>query len=199
MVRDCIVVRIHDSALSETLQLDSELTLEKVKKLVWQKEAVHEHQQFLSSKSSEGLRAVVDAMTKGNSKQRSCRGRQNRSLSRPPTQQSQPANQQVCTRCGKGVHSRSTCPTREAVCHKCNKKGHYSAVCRTKAVAAVPGESLETAYLDTVERDSSSHQPWIHHIKVNNIVTAFKIDTGAEVTAISEETYGLLNSELKKA
>ena len=198
MVRDRIVVRIRDSALSERLQLDSELILEKAKKLVWQKEAVHEHQQFLSSKSSEVLRAVVDAMTKGNSKQRSCRGRQNRSLSRPPTQQSQPANQQVCTRCGKGVHSRGTCPTREAVYHKCNKKGHYSAICRTKAVAAVPGEPLETAYLDTVERDSSSHQPWICHIKVNDIVTAFKIDTGAEVTAISEETYGLLNSELSK-
>ena len=69
MVRNCIVVGIHDSALSERLQLDSELTLEKAKKLVWQKEAVHEHQQFLSSKSSEGLGAVVNAMTKGNSKQ----------------------------------------------------------------------------------------------------------------------------------
>ena len=181
MVRDRILVGIRDSALSERLQLDSKLTLEKAKKLVWQKEAVHEHQQFLSNKSSERLGAVVDAMTKGNSKQRSCRGRQNRSLSRPPTQQSQPANQPVCTRCGKGVHFRSTCPAREAVCHKCNKRGHYSTVCCTKAVAAVSGEPLETAYLDTVERDSSSHQPWICHIKVNDIVTAFKIDTGAEV------------------
>ena len=82
---------------------------------------------------------VKDAMTKGNSKQRSCIGRQDRSVSRPPTQQSQPANQQVCTRCGKGVHSRSTCPAREAVCHKCNKKGHYSAVSHTKTAAAVSG------------------------------------------------------------
>ena len=65
-------------------------------------------------------------------------------------------------------------------------------------MAAVSGEPLETTYLDTVEKDSSSHQPWISHIKVNDIVTVFKIDTGAEVTAISEETYGLLNSELSK-
>ena len=159
MVHDRIVVGIRDSALSERLQLDSELTLEKAKKLIRQKEVVHEYQQFLSSKSSEGLVAIVDAMTKENSKQRSHRGRQNQSLSRPPTQQSQPANQQVCTWCGKGVHSHSTCPAREAVCHKCNKKGHYSAVCHTKAMAAVSGEPLETAYLDTVERDSSSYQP----------------------------------------
>ena len=190
------MVGICDSALFERLQLNSELTLEKAKKLVRQKEAVHEHQQFLTSKSREG--AVVDAVTKTNSKQRSCRGRQNRSFTRPPTQQSQPTNQQVCTRCGKGVHSRNTYLAKEAICHKCNKKGHYSAVCHTKAVATVSGEPLETAYLDTIERDSSSHQPWICHINVNNIPTAFKIDTGAEVTAISEETFCLLNSELNK-
>ena len=88
MVHDSIVVGICDSALSERLQLDSELTLEKAKKLVWQKEAVHKHQQFLTSKSREG--AVVDTMTKS---KRSCRGRQNQSFRRPPTQQSQPTNQ----------------------------------------------------------------------------------------------------------
>ena len=64
MVRNRIVDGIRDSALSEKLQLDSELTLEKTKKLVRQKEAVHEHQQFLTGKSSEG--AVVEAMTKNN-------------------------------------------------------------------------------------------------------------------------------------
>ena len=93
------------------------------------------------------------------------------------------------------MHSRNTCPAREAICYKC---GHYSVVCHTKAVTAVSGEPLGTAYLDTVERYSSSHQPWICHINVNNIPIAFTIDTGAEVTAISEETFRLLNSELSK-
>ena len=44
MIRDCIVVGICDDALSERLQLDSELTLEKAKTLVRQQEAVHEQQ-----------------------------------------------------------------------------------------------------------------------------------------------------------
>ena len=48
MICDRIVVGIRDSALSERLQLDPELTLEKAKKLVRQREAVHEQQQFLS-------------------------------------------------------------------------------------------------------------------------------------------------------
>ena len=70
-------------------------------------------------------------------------------------------------------------------------------MCRTKAMAAVSGE--ETACLDTVERDSSSHSPWICQIKLNEILTPFKIDTGAEVTAISEATFLSLNSELSKS
>ena len=64
MICDCIIVRIRDSALSEKLQLDLELTLEKTKKLVRQREAVHEHQQFLSGKSSEGT--MVETVSKGN-------------------------------------------------------------------------------------------------------------------------------------
>ena len=41
MIRNRIVVGIRDTILSERLQLDSELTLEKAKKFVWQREAVH--------------------------------------------------------------------------------------------------------------------------------------------------------------
>lgn len=62
MICDRIVVGICDTALSERLQLDSKLNLEKAKKLVQQKEAVHEHQQFISGKSSEGT--VVETATK---------------------------------------------------------------------------------------------------------------------------------------
>lgn len=47
MIRDRIVVGIRDEALSERLQLDSELTLEKAKTLVRQREAVHEQQALL--------------------------------------------------------------------------------------------------------------------------------------------------------
>ena len=96
-------------------------------------------------------------MTKTNSKQRSYRGRQNRSFTRPSTQQSQPTNQQVCTRCEKGMNSRGACPAREAICHKCNKKGHYGAVCRTKVVAAVSGEPLEIQHTLTLLRETEVH------------------------------------------
>ena len=47
MIRDRLVVGIQDAALSQLLQLDAELTLEKAKKRVRQREAVAEQQQAL--------------------------------------------------------------------------------------------------------------------------------------------------------
>jgi len=47
LIRDRIVVGIRDSTLSERLQMDSELTLEKAKSFVRQREAVHDQQQAL--------------------------------------------------------------------------------------------------------------------------------------------------------
>ena len=50
MLRDRLVVGIQDVALSERLQMESELTLEKAMKMVRQKEAVHEHNSQLQGK-----------------------------------------------------------------------------------------------------------------------------------------------------
>ena len=47
MIRDQIVVCIRDSSLSERLQMDESLTLEKAKKLVRQRETVKEQRPFL--------------------------------------------------------------------------------------------------------------------------------------------------------
>ena len=44
MIRDQLVIGIQDSRLSERLQMDPDLTLEKAKKLIRQSEAVDEHQ-----------------------------------------------------------------------------------------------------------------------------------------------------------
>ena len=47
MIRDRLVVGIRDASLSQQLQLDSELTLEKTKKKIRQREAVGEQQREL--------------------------------------------------------------------------------------------------------------------------------------------------------
>ena len=48
MIRDRLVVGIRDASLSERMQMESDLTLDQAKKLVRQREAVHEQQEILN-------------------------------------------------------------------------------------------------------------------------------------------------------
>ena len=57
MLRGRLVVGIRDLAMSQKLQMDAELTLEKAKKAIRQKEAVHEQQQQLRGDGS--AKAIV--------------------------------------------------------------------------------------------------------------------------------------------
>ena len=99
------------------------------------------------------------------------------------------AKTKPCTRCGKGVHPRDKCPAKDATCHRCHKMGHYSSQCFTKKISKVANESYleETAFLDTVLSNDTS--AWFASIDLNECKTAFKLDIGAEVTAISKITH----------
>ena len=48
LIRDCLVVGIRDSSLSERLQLESELTLDRAKQLIHQRESVQCQQELLN-------------------------------------------------------------------------------------------------------------------------------------------------------
>ncbi len=96
-----------------------------------------------------------------------------------------------CKCCSRERHSADRCPARNATCHKCNRKGHYSAQCLSKTVAAVTQEiNLDAAFLGTVVSEQKSS--WTIELLLGSKRTPFKLDTGAEVTAISEETYKTL-------
>ena len=96
-----------------------------------------------------------------------------------------------CTRCGKEQHTRNKCPARDATCHKCGKKGHYSTQCRSKTVDQ---SNLETAFLDAATA-AAEENAWYADILVGKYRgerVTFKLDTGAEVTAVSQDTYRML-------
>ena len=140
MIRDRLVVGIQDAALSQQLQLDADLTLEKAKKRTRQREAVAEQQQVL--KGTAGVANSPDGI-------HSRRGQQSRAAaSGRPTGK-------PCTRCGKGQHPREKCPAKEATCYQCQKKGHYGSQCFSKQISRskVTSENhlqVDTAFLDTV-------------------------------------------------
>ena len=119
MIRDRLVVGIRDAVLSEKLQLDADLTLEKAKKSIRQREAIREQQTILDETNG----ANVDAMH--NSRGRGQRDRRpgdakHRSNRPKHSEKQQPLSPKRCTRCGKETHTRSKCPAKDAVCHNCH-------------------------------------------------------------------------------
>ena len=112
LIRDRLIVGIRNSLLSEQLQMDAELTLEKAKKLIQQKGAVHGQQSILHR--SESTAGPIDAVKSGNSRDKNqIATRQYR----PPRRSRQPPQSaKHCTRYGKSPHSGDKCPARESLC-----------------------------------------------------------------------------------
>ena len=183
-------VGIRDSSLSERLQLDPNLTLEKAKKSIRQREAVHEQQGILSGTEPPSLDAVRSSKERGLGRPRDRRDRREQ-RTRPVTARGgarQRSSPKQCTRCGKEPHARDRCPAKNETCNKCQNIGHYGAQCRTKNVS-LDESGLETAFLDATT-STTRETAWFVDISVGrHKKVTFKLDTGAEVTAVSQETY----------
>ena len=191
MIRDRLVVGIRDTALSERLQLDAELTLEKAKKAIRQREAVQQQQSILIGTD----RCNVDAVRPINHHRRQRKRpesqyRASRALNSNGDKSKVKSQPKLCMRCGKEPHAYNKCPAKDATCRKCQRKGHYSSQCRSKHVDE---SGLETTFLDaTTSSSPTGETAWFVKVCVGRHAkkeVTFKLDTGAEVTAISQETY----------
>ena len=203
MIRNRIVIGIRDKALSERLQLDTELTLDKAKCLVRQREAVQEHQGMLDVDTKKP-ESMVDSVKQ---QQKAWSHRSYSNPGRRDTQsrgKKQSGGTEKCTRCGRTQHSRRDCPTKEAVCHACKKRGHFQSQCfsrssgsKNKSVAEVTVDSDDdTAFLGTIT-EGSELNCWKSKIIIEEREIPFKLDTGAEVTVVSQEVLELLGASDK--
>jgi len=88
-----------------------------------------------------------------------------------------------CTRCGKSPpHSKEQCPGKEITCKKCHKEGHFQTICRKNVQSQNGGW----------KRHLSGSNLWHRSVIAMDYSTSpleFKIDTGADVTAIPETKY----------
>ncbi|UYV73868.1 K02A2.6-like [Cordylochernes scorpioides] len=161
MIRDRLVVGVKNFNLSEKLQLESELTLEKAIQIVRQSESVKNQQKEIRQ----------DTENRDN-------------------HQGWSSNEKrKCFRCGyyQG-HSKERCPAKDAICNKCRKKGHFAKVCHTKTIQEV-SSSQTNAFIGIVGKQENVEDKWCEVIKVNDQPIKFKIDTGAEVLVMPEEIY----------
>ncbi|KAK0145431.1 hypothetical protein N1851_015677 [Merluccius polli] len=179
-IRDRIVVGILDKEVSRKLQLMKDLTLAVTIETVRQSEEVASQ----VSMQEEATGAVHEVSHKFH-KNAKFRGKQR-------------GGNKGCGKCGKERHSQEeNCPARESTCNTCNKVGHWSRVCRNKkAVSEVTeqqqsySEQQRSYFLGAVSKaaDGSSEQ-WAVKLLVGSTPVEFKIDTGADVNIIREETY----------
>ena len=207
MIRDRLVVGIRDEAMSERLQMESKLTLDKAKKLIRQREAVQQQQGIL--KGSNETLETINARSKAKSRTQRRLVPLDQPVTRQPVQKAK-----LCRHCGKSSHPHQSCPAKDATCFRCNRKGHYGSQCLSKTVAEIanPLQELtvnnssdgdlysDTVYLNAVNRNNEKQ--WYVQIQVEKDPVTFKVDTGAEVTAMSETTfYSLKKSapQLKKS
>ncbi|UYV64427.1 Mad [Cordylochernes scorpioides] len=192
LIRDRIVVGVRDKALSERMQLDSELTLEKAVKMVRQQEAVRQQQVDLQRPSTSQKVNQV----KFNSKKQS------------PKQQQQPSRKKEksaktrsrCPTCGGFTHREGqACRAEGQRCNLCSKAGHFANCCpdkqaKTAEVKAVSELDEEIGFLLEVSavEDSSNldndedecRRRWTAEIQVNRKKVKFKLDSQADVTCV---------------
>ncbi|UYV63198.1 K02A2.6-like [Cordylochernes scorpioides] len=170
LIRDRIVVGVRDKALSERMQLDSELTLEKAVKMVRQQEAVRQQQVDLQRPST------------SQKKEKSAKTRSR------------------CPECGGFTHREGqACRAEGQKCNLCSKTGHFANYCpdkqaKTAEVKAVFELDEEIGFLLEVSavEDSSNldddegecRRRWTAEIQVNGKKVKFKLDSQADVTCV---------------
>ena len=130
LIRDRIVVGIKDKKLSEQLQLDSKLTLEKAITKTRQSETVKKQQTFLQETKSDPPPAHVDRLSKGKGKDSK---EDMKKKKKPPKSKNGKTPEAQCPRCMGQPHPKRLCPARESKCNKCSKVGHWAKACRSQS------------------------------------------------------------------
>ena len=182
---------LRDRKLSEKLQLDAQLTLEKAISLARQSETVKKQQPILHGEQPEKIDRVYDS--KGTTK-KLFKPKQKGKQSDSKQQASVKTNQQ-CMRCLGPNHPKKQCPARDSKCHSCSKIGHWSKVCKGSTVAKV--REVETSDYFLGEISGKQVTPWTAKVCVYDKRMEFKLDSGADITVVPVNKYTSLGNKVK--
>ena len=87
------------------------------------------------------------------------------------------------------------CPAKDSICHKCHKKGHCKTVFRSKREVreVLVSDDSQDEFLGVIHSEtdslSSTEALWTTNLELNGRNIEFKIDTGVDLTVISEQEY----------
>ena len=225
-IRDRLVLGIKDRDLTKKLQLETDLTLKKAidlsrhyemvtSQVSEQKESI-DHMKVDRTERSQ--LPNIDQLRRGR------RGINQKTQERPDFENNdwydsrpRPLNSNItsCGNCGYD-HVKGRCPAFNKECNYCHSFNHFARVCRKKSQKPTysrgqsslrrveeqfnHGEldipsitSDQTKSVDGVQKEP----PWTVNLTLNSKSIPLKIDTGADVSVISSQTYNEMNPKPK--
>lgn len=192
-IRDRIVIGISDNDVSQKLQLEPDLSLERAIQIARQSEQIKQQNESLRSE------CAVDAMRQGRRPFHSRRS-SNEGQWQKKQEHSESKQHSTCSRCNRQHGKIHPCPAKNKKCRRCNKIGHFEAACQTrmlKEVVTMPSSTTNTdeMFFQVTENVSDimdqpdSENKWLVDLPVNGSTVKFKIDTGADISVISQAAF----------
>ncbi|XP_054274598.1 uncharacterized protein K02A2.6-like [Macrosteles quadrilineatus] len=192
MVLLVLIIGMKDEALSDRLQLDSQLTLEKAINTLRQHEELERQKRELANTNVFMVNQTSIQVGKTNLSERA--GEQ---------KFTEDAMRKKCRKCGYNWHgSLAECPARKAKCDKCSEIGHFFRCCPSRekwmrknknAVKEIEQQDSDSGYQQVPEifigNIDSSDKAWVQEVKASCGnqdlgLIKFKLDTAADVTMI---------------
>jgi len=183
-LRDCLVCGICHENMQKQLLSEANLTLSKVVKIACSIKVAEAQTTQLQSTNSVPVVKVT----------------QTSKMPRRPLPET-PGKFERCTRCGGSNYKAKECCHRNSKCYKCHKTGHLSSMCRIanktnpnrpdSNYAKWIDETLPTNDFDSTifKLSGNLSNPFTVELIIEGNPLVFKVDTGAAVTLISEQTY----------
>ncbi|KAL9963006.1 hypothetical protein ACROYT_G032167 [Oculina patagonica] len=185
-IRDRIVIGLLDKSLSQKLQMKSDLNLDTAIQIARQTEQVKV--QVAGQADDKHLGEVKRKNWRPNANRRQGPTQRGKNFRQPGVPSLQP-----CSRCNRAHRPDETCPATGAKYSKCKKKGHFAVVCRTVVgeVTRAPDQTSQHFFLGAIQSGDGG-EPWSVMLHINKKPVQFKIDTGADISVMSESTYQAL-------
>ena len=195
-----LIIGMRDTTVSDRLQLDPQLSLDKAKTALPQHEELIRQKEDLKEPESVNMVGGDKRRHKSSNFRRSYEPERNFKGKRSDGQRGK-----KCDKCGHDFHNFSQCPARNARCGSCRELGHYSRRCPVNSrmnVRQVHQDSSDSdslsgfedgdSFVGSVEKDNSEGA-WSETIKVkygnSSKKLVFKLDTAADVTMLPSNIF----------
>ena len=201
-LRDRLVLGIRNEAIQKHLLSVPDLTFKTALEKAQGMEAADRNSEDLHASGPLPVHQVRKPASTSSHRRHPSRPQGSSSTSFPPNPERKFANTKHCHRCEKDNHHSHQCRFLTAICRACGKQGHIAKVCHSKpkvpakthtiVVQEEPDPSPDAElHLFTLgsHTNNASSPPITVTLLVNEQPISMEVDTGAEVSVISEQVF----------